>query len=409
MMKKLRLTSLSLIIGLFAPLVVQLPVSAASASLRLNAPQRAQINEQIAVELAVNSQEVVSAVEVRVNFSDNLSFVGFDLTNSVFTNEVNSETGDGEIIFTRTSPSAQSGNQRVVTLLFNADESGQATVSIANSSNAASTNGEELTLNTPTASINISNEQAETNTQELAISEVGEESVGYKQAVLNALTNQDASVFVKYGIEADDLNYTASSPIESTSHRIALNESVLELGTTYYYQVVAVSSGDYAESEVSSLTTKGVTVSLILTDAEGLPLSNVDVTLAETGDSVESDDNGQAVFENLATGSYSVYVGNATDDTRAIFVEGEVVSQPGRDANGNVVVTETVAPVQFQLSFDYQPTTNPLVRALVVAGLLALVVGLGYAIFKIRYDRQISTMTNETKSPGDKSDQPKAS
>jgi hypothetical protein len=168
-----------------------------------------------------------------------------------------------------------------------------------------------------------------TNTQPVGTpATVVSSEVQYTKATINCTTKTASTAYIRYGIDG---NLTTNTAVDAsgTTHKIALDPSTLLPGTTYSYVVVTTdASGKVSQTEVHTLKTKGLQVTLTVFDKNHKPLKNKTVTLHSDPITGKTDDKGNVTFSDVPLGNHSiVYAAGKTSYTKQITVVNNVTTE----------------------------------------------------------------------------------
>jgi len=143
--------------------------------------------------------------------------------------------------------------------------------------------------------------------------------LSFRQATISWTTNQPATSLVEYGLTGE-FNLSAQTPGTSQTHSVVLPSDTLLPGTDYSYRVVSIdAAGNTVTSADATFRTKGALIEILLTDADGNPLPNAEVTVG--GRVQRTDDNGIARFEDIGLGQQAVSAeadGKKTESTISV-------------------------------------------------------------------------------------------
>ncbi len=196
---------------------------------------------------------------------------------------------------------------------------------------------------------------------------------GLTTATLTVESNQQVIIHAIYGTSANSLTSTTSTTDSTKAAILKLGwQSPLTPGTTYYYQVIAVSSnGARAETHIYHFTTRGYTVAVTVLGNGNRPIANQKVTLHSRAQTVLTNSNGVATFTNVAPGEHHLLYRTNNRTYSAIVY----VNNPAINIKTNSTVFQTAAvilPVSRQSAWDWSTAIIALlsVTVLVLATLL---------------------------------------
>ncbi|MFZ1301390.1 MAG: cohesin domain-containing protein, partial [Candidatus Microsaccharimonas sp.] len=161
------------------------------------------------------------------------------------------------------------------------------------------TNPTPTTTPTPTAP----------NTSGLEAPSVTSEDIQYTKVAISATTNIAARAHLVYGTTQDALNTQSAASESGLAHVLTVSEG-LTPGMQLFYKVVATDGSITKETEVRSITLKGMTVKIALLDKDLKPIANQKVTLEPSGQEATSDADGFVTFTNVVPGDFTVKITN---------------------------------------------------------------------------------------------------
>ncbi|HEV2412470.1 MAG TPA: cohesin domain-containing protein [Candidatus Saccharimonadales bacterium] len=130
--------------------------------------------------------------------------------------------------------------------------------------------------------------------------------VQFQAASIKFSANVPVEGYIIFGTSKNDLNLITTPTGFGKSGSVSFGQG-LTPGTTYYYKmVVKDDSGNYVESSLKSLTTKGYTVVVTVLDSKYKPLVGQVVTLHSTPMSATTNSQGVATFTDVAPGLHHV-------------------------------------------------------------------------------------------------------
>lgn len=178
---------------------------------------------------------------------------------------------------------------------------------------------------------------------------VTDQNVQYTKVSITCTTKTAATAYIRYGINGNLTSNTPVSPISNT-HTIVLDPTTLLPGTTYSYVVVSTdANGTVSQTAVQTFKTKGIQVTLTLTDSNHKPLKNQTVTLHSDPMTGKTDDKGNVTFSDVPTGAHQViYVNGKKTYTQAITVVNDIQT---------VGEAQTAEPQTFSVVYDFAQST----------------------------------------------------
>lgn len=194
-------------------------------------------------------------------------------------------------------------------------------------------------------------------------------------------TNIKASTITfKYGTTSGALDNgsTVTSSEDGLSHEV--NLSGLELGTTYFYNIVAKDSTGKLVLDSGEFTTDAYPVTLRLTNNDK-PLANTDVTLKGFSETYTTDDKGEA-FTSLLPGDYTLQLTQegATEEHTFTIKPLEIVGDEAPDTQV-ISVEFVVAAMNTGSQTETPPSLLPVIAAGV--GLILLIGGfIGFILWR---------------------------
>ena len=354
----------TLVAALFASLItsmLQTRVMAAGSIYLTPASQTTVVNNNLTVNLRINPGTPVTVVQATVNFDPaKLQYVSINSSNSPFDASVQQTVGGSSIQISRAKLDANgiSTDSLIASITFKAlPSSGSSSITLSNANaafNGTYTNpgasGATVTFSpgscpsgqtgtppncitpaaptqtkpsttkptttapsttTPTTPKPTESQPAPTSEVKktvVSVPSITKQSAAYTNVVIDATTEQDVQVFVRYGTDKETLNIQSPLTALGKAHSITLDQG-LTPGTALFYAVVAQGAqGVTAQTEVQSLQTKGLSLKLALLAQNLVPLRNQEVTIEPLGITVKSDKDGFATFDSLPPGDFTVSV-----------------------------------------------------------------------------------------------------
>jgi hypothetical protein len=139
----------------------------------------------------------------------------------------------------------------------------------------------------------------------LAVPTVDSEDTSYTTFKVVAKTNVAAQARLVYGVKSDALNTQTDLTKSGTTHTLSVTDG-LAPGSQIFYKVVSTDGKVTKETAVRSITLKGLSVKVALLDKNLKALTNQKVTLLPTNIESKSDGNGEAIFDGISAGDYTV-------------------------------------------------------------------------------------------------------
>lgn len=231
---------------------------------------------------------------------------------------------------------------------------------------------------------------------------------GTLTAQISIPTGNATQVKIKYGTAQDDLSLSADAAINGATAAIALSQ--LSPSQTYYLQIVRTSGSTTTTSNVISFTTKGYSVTLVVTNGSGNLIKNTEVSIPELNVRTTSNENGVVTLSDIPPGQYTFALpANGRIISRAFSVPGDMQPQP--DQNG-VLGASITLDIADNISSESQPQTNSKTapdtrsRNLIIAAGLVLPLLVGAMFFAVKYLRDrprrlrtVKPVTHQTPAP----------
>lgn len=386
----LSLKRLSLVVIIITALMLtlqQIALAAGTAEIYLSpSNQTVRVGELISVDVRVKSaSDQVTAAEVYGNYdSQKLELVTVDGVGSNFNYSVDELGGDGNFESTRVALNNLSGDNSFTRLFFRALQAGDAEVSLDSQTQVSDPDGELVDVTLKSASVNVVEANSDSDTSAVGAGNAVSSSVeyvGYSIANIFITTSNPSEVSVAYGEAADQLDYVATAGgNDKTSHTVILDDTVLEPANTYYFRVDATDeSGRRTSTSVSSFTTNGLSVELVIVDQNDNPVKTT-FSVEGSDNDYQTDENGRVVLTGLASGIAELSIDRGwlrTTQETIVVSSDSIVSLPSL-VEGRTIIVQSAAnqEVTLQLS-DSSPFNGVLgniLLALLILGGIALVV-----------------------------------
>lgn len=133
---------------------------------------------------------------------------------------------------------------------------------------------------------------------------IADVSPSFTKVELSVNSTAPTSVYVKYSSDGQNYLSTKASKF-ATSHQLDL--AGLIPGATYYYQVISKNkTGQTTKSDIGTIKTKGLTVTIEVQDQNYQPLANKKVSLHSTPQTTETNSDGLATFSNVVPGDHTI-------------------------------------------------------------------------------------------------------
>lgn len=241
----------------------------------------------------------VNAVQANVAYpTDKLEYLNSYYSGTGFEVQAESSWGGGVVRMARGTLNPINGDALVGTISFRVlASSGSATLSFAGGSTVAA-NGTEIGSGKGSASMTFTPPQAggggssssstpaapapPKDTTPPVISGIYEKSIGLNSATIVWKTDEDANAVVEYSL---DQSYALSASVAALSktHEVTLPAAAIQPKTTYYYRVKSAdTAGNIKLSEVRKFTSKGIPVTVKVSDEQGQPVSGAKVSIGDS-------------------------------------------------------------------------------------------------------------------------------
>lgn len=122
---------------------------------------------------------------------------------------------------------------------------------------------------------------------------------------ITVTTNISAQVQLVYGVSRDALNIQTNVTASGISHALSVSEG-LTPGSQVFYKVVASDGKSTKESNIQSVSLKGISVKVALLDKNMKAITNQTVALVPSDTEATSGSNGVVVFDGLSPRDYTV-------------------------------------------------------------------------------------------------------
>lgn len=211
----------------------------------------------------------------------------------------------------------------------------------------------------------------------------------FKKASFKITSSKRFRVYIKYG-SGNQLNISTKLTGFAKEHTVGLDSKTLVPGTTYSYVVVTEDeNGKTEQSSVSKFKTEGYTVRVSVLGKNNEPIKDQLVSLFSEPMTTRTNDEGIAVFEDVAPGKHSVQFENGGNTvTQAIEVLDNVVVRGA---------TEIAEPQTFAVVFeDVDASPLPLGVIVALVGVLAIA---GAFVYLMRAGK-LEAITSRFNRPG---------
>lgn len=396
-----------------------------------------QVGNQITLGLRINPGVSVNAVQATINYdASDLQFVSLSL--SAFPTCVQDSGGGGSVVFSCTILGSSvtsdslianvnfealtgSGSTSLTLSNANAANNGSytdpstagATISFTtpapppsspspppssgNSSHSSKTTAKSSSSpttpstssssssSTPTSSSSASSPTSSTPTTSTSPVKISSTptQIEFNKASIVVSSNTPAQFYIKYGTSKNDLNLSTTPTMLGKTATVSLANANLTPGTKYYYEIIAKSAdgGIQAQTPLSSLTTKGYTLSVTVLDNQYHPLVGKLVTLHSAKPlTATTNSRGIATFTNVAPGLHHVdYSNDSHIYSQTLYVTNDFVTH----GYSQTAAPQTAAVV---LSSYHQPSG---ISASEILGLLVVLIIGGFILISPRRPRPI--------------------
>lgn len=358
MIKKISLTSLVLMI-LFL-LVMPLKTYATSVgTIYISPSSLSQENgTTFTVALMINPGTAVNAVQANVNYNPNyLQYVSNSTSGSAFPTCVQDSPESTAVVFACTILSGSvSSNAEIASITFKAISNGTTALTLSNanaanngtwtnpaslnssvgiytpapkpqpkaptSTSASSSNQNYYTnqsTSTPTSSTTSKPVQTQSTKPNISVKSINQQ-VQSNQVQLAITTNTAATILVKYGVNANNLNQQISNSKNSTNNQLSLTNLIPN--TTYYYKVFTSLNGQIiTTSPLKSFKTIGLTITVVILTKNFKPIQGQTFYLNNLKNKTTSNQNGQVTFYNQSPGNNQlIYFINHKEIKQSFYV-----------------------------------------------------------------------------------------
>lgn len=211
----------------------------------------------------------------------------------------------------------------------------------------------------------------------LSISSPAHSNVEFNRATISGVLSKPAVVKVKYSMTADGKTIDMLSPEINANGNFSLrlDPSTLVPGTTYAYQIIASDGTSEVVTEPQTFTTLGYTVKLLVKDKSGKIAKNTNVTLYSEPQTVKSDKDGVAVFQNVSPGEHRVEVKSGGKVLSASITVNDIVTEANGQQIADIQDFAVTLDGDFSKGIAYYATIGSgiaLIIAMVVGGVIVL-------------------------------------
>jgi hypothetical protein len=298
---------LSALVIVLLPVLVAVPVYAASATVSLVSSGSAIKGNYVTVTIRENSgAEPVNGAGATLSYpADKLTFVSI-ASSSAFGIAAASSGGGGSVKVDRGALSPVTGTQTVATVTFRAlTDSGSATVNVtsasvfsanSNTDIASGSSGTTIAFRAPTPVA----PPPPADTTPPTITNVKVSEIKANSATISWTTSEPSTTEVNYGTNKS-YGLTAVSATPVTEHKIVLTSALMEPGEKYHYMVRSVDpAGNAVTGEDASFKTTGATLVVTVLNQDKKPLSGAKVEI--DGISGTTDKKGVVTLSNVTLG-----------------------------------------------------------------------------------------------------------
>lgn len=173
--------------------------------------------------------------------------------------------------------------------------------------------------------------------------------VQYTRVSITCATKTASTAYIRYGING---NLTTSSPLSAngSSHTITLDPATLLPGMTYSYVVVSTdASGTVSQTSVQTFKTKGMQVTLTVTDKNHHPLKNKTVTLHSDPLTAKTNAKGEVTFTDVPLGLHHVvYAAGKKTYTQDVTVVNNIQT---------VADAQSAKPQTFLVAYNFEQSS----------------------------------------------------
>jgi hypothetical protein len=323
-----RLLSLLLVVGGF---MFVLPSSALASSTLSFSPQSAVVTKDAPFRVSVyvnTGGDKVNALQADVAYpADKLQFLSISTSGTALTIFAEKSGGGGIVHLSGGTPSPGfSGNKLVATITFKAlSDSGAA--SLAFTSDSAVLRDSDNT-NILTAKGTASYTLAASSTPHAATSispsttqvkpTAAPEANGITGLMVENMTSEGVTLVWKTKTKSDstiefgettEYGYVQNDKTLVTDHRILIPSEFIKAGQLYYFVAKSIDArGNELTSEASTFKPKGFEVVVRVRDSKEKAVMGATVTLYSDVQSKETDENGEAKFTDVSSGTHGLVV-----------------------------------------------------------------------------------------------------
>lgn len=404
-MQKYFSTFVVLFLFLLCSSFVVSPVQAAGSMYFSPSQKTLQAGDILSLDVRVNSGvDVINAVQVTFTYPvDKLEFLSIQANDSAFPITIQATGGNGTIAISRGILGAgTNGDKSLAKISFKAKQGTNGTAALAATGKVALVRSNDqvniftgtvtgtYTIGAATIPVTLSpipptpSATGVQNASAVVISDIKVANVSFKEATITWKTSLPASSFVEYGL-TNKFGSTAQDTTLKTEHKLVLPSETLAAGTSYHYRV---KSADAAQREAVStnkvFVTKGVPVTLVITDEAGVGIADAKVTLATPQNTYTktSDAAGVANFENIPATKITVLT-DILGETQTTTI---VVKEPVDGGMQNIKIQPQNFMVQVA-GAQKSATQSRTLQVTIVAIVVIIVVGGGFLIWWIRRRR----------------------
>ncbi len=205
--------------------------------------------------------------------------------------------------------------------------------------------------------------------------EVRKRRIEFTRATLEAITEEKVRVYIKYGIQKDQLSISTPLTDLNEEHKVNLEGTRIVPGTTYYFKVVAEDQqGNTTESNVETFKTKGYKVIFYVGGRNEQRLAHKKVTLHSEPMTAETDENGYVTFDNVAPGNHRLeYTQSGQTYSKPVSVSDQQIKY-SPDGSQTAETAETYSVIFNNLAVS-DNQTSPIILPASVAAAIALAMG----------------------------------
>lgn len=206
--------------------------------------------------------------------------------------------------------------------------------------------------------------------------------VGFKRAIIQLQTDKPASATIQYGLDSDQLGLSVNSSGLKTTHDLSIDSQTLEPGRTYFYRTVSIdASGEKTVGELKSFVTRGYKISVEILDDQNQPIKNLPVTLNSETRNATTNNNGVAVFTDIAPGQHAI---SFEHDSRRHVNQIEVSDTLGLTDGKNVADNQNVPLQSYSIVAEFTVFTT---RNVAIAATTFVVVFLSALTYVVAHKR----------------------